>query len=83
MPVKTSQKFKILIERDEDGYFVGTVPALPGCVTQAKTLPELTTRVREATKLCLEVAKTNVDYRRKIKRFAYEPTFIGFDVVSV
>lgn len=65
MPVKTSQKFKILIERDEDGYFVATVTALPGCVTQAKTLPELTERVREAIKLCLEVAKTNVIYLGK------------------
>lgn len=83
MPVKTFQKFKILIERDEDGYFVATVPALPGCVTQAKTLPELTERVREAIKLCLEVARTNASYRRKVKTFAYEPTFIGVDVVAV
>lgn len=83
MPVKTFQKFKILIERDEDGYFVATVPALPGCVTQAKTLSELNERVREAIKLCLEVAKINIDYRRRIKRFAYEPSFIGLDVVTV
>lgn len=83
MPVKTSQKFKILIERDEDGYFVATVPALPGCVTQAKTLPELDERAREAIKLCLDVAKTDAGYRRRMKRFAYEPSFIGLDVVSV
>ena len=83
MPIKTSRKFKILIERDEDGFFVGTVPALPGCVTHAKTLPELTARVREAIKLCLEVARTNPGYRKKIRMFAYEPTFIGSDMVTV
>jgi len=34
-------QFKVVIERDEDGYFVASVPALPGCHTQAKALPEL------------------------------------------
>ena len=29
--------FKVLIERDEDGYYVATVPALPGCISQGRT----------------------------------------------
>ncbi|MDO8569874.1 MAG: type II toxin-antitoxin system HicB family antitoxin [bacterium] len=76
-------KFKVLIERDEDGYFVASVPALPGCHTQAKTIPELMERVREAIKLCLFVAKTDPQYRKKIKLFAYEPSFVGMEMVSV
>jgi len=79
----TSNKFKVLIERDEDGFFVASVPALPGCYTQAKTLPELTLRVRDAIRLCLSVAKDSASYRHKIKRFAYEPMFVGLEVVSV
>lgn len=47
--------FTILIEKDEDGIYVGSVPALRGCYTQAKTVEELIPRIREAIELCLEV----------------------------
>lgn len=49
-----SREFNVVIERDEDGYFVASVPALPGCHTQARTLDELMDRVREAIAVCLE-----------------------------
>ncbi len=48
-------EFSVVIERDEDGYFVGSVPALPGCHTQARSLDELMDRVREAIALYLEI----------------------------
>jgi predicted RNase H-like HicB family nuclease len=44
----------VLIEQDEDGYYVATVPALKSCYTQAKTLEELYPRIREVIELCLE-----------------------------
>ena len=47
--------FNVIIEQDEDGYFVATVPELRGCHTQAKTLDSLMKRVRESIELCLEV----------------------------
>jgi len=47
-------KFAVVVERDEDGYYVASVPELPGCHTQAKTLDELMKRVREAIELYLE-----------------------------
>jgi len=50
-----SLKFSVLVERDEDGYFVASVPELPGCHTQARTLDELTSRVKEAIELYLEI----------------------------
>ena len=53
------REFKVIIEQDEDGYFVASVPALPGCHTQAKSIPKLRKRVREAISLCLDVAKTD------------------------
>jgi predicted RNase H-like HicB family nuclease len=48
-------EFSVIIERDEDGYFVATVPELRGCHTQAKSLDKLMQRIREAIQLCLEV----------------------------
>ena len=48
-------EFDVVVERDEDGYYVASVPALRGCHTQAKSLDELMVRVREAIELCLEV----------------------------
>jgi len=43
----------VLIEKDEDGYYVATVPALKSCYTQAKTLEELYPRIKEVVVLCL------------------------------
>lgn len=48
-------EFSVIIEKDEDGYYVASVPALRGCHTQAKSLDELMKRIREAIELCLEV----------------------------
>ncbi|RUR87049.1 type II toxin-antitoxin system HicB family antitoxin [Chlorogloeopsis fritschii PCC 9212] len=50
-----SKEFNVIIERDSEGYFVASVPSLPGCHTQAKSLDELMERIREAIELCLEV----------------------------
>jgi predicted RNase H-like HicB family nuclease len=50
------RQFDVVIERDEDGYYVASVPQLPGCHTQARSLDEVTERIREAIQLCLEVA---------------------------
>jgi len=47
-------KFSVLIERDEDGYLVGTVPSLKNCYTQAKSMEELMPRMREVIELCLQ-----------------------------
>ena len=43
----------VLIERDEDGFYVATVPALRSCYTQARSLATLRKRVLEVVKLCL------------------------------
>jgi predicted RNase H-like HicB family nuclease len=50
-----SREFSVVIERDEEGYYVASVPALPGCHTQARSLDELMNRIREAIAVCLEV----------------------------
>ena len=50
-----TKRFSVIIERDHEGYYVASVPALRGCHTQAKSLDELVSRITEAIELCLEV----------------------------
>jgi predicted RNase H-like HicB family nuclease len=50
-----TKEFGVVIERDEDGFFVASVPALRGCHTQAKSLDVLMRRIREAIELCVQV----------------------------
>lgn len=59
------RQFDVIIERDEDGYYVASVPQIPGCHTQARSLDEVTQRIREAIELCLEVEgapKQNLEF---------------------
>jgi len=46
--------FNVVIERDEEGYYVASVPELRGCHTQARSLDTLMERIREAIDLCIE-----------------------------
>jgi predicted RNase H-like HicB family nuclease len=65
--------FDVVIEKDGAGYLVASVPALPGCHTQAKSLDKLQDRIREAIELCLE------EFGSKV-----EPSeFIGIQRVAV
>ena len=56
-----NREFNVIIEKDEDGYFVASVPSLRGCHTQAKSLDVLMKRIREAIELCLEVEAERVN----------------------
>ena len=68
-----ARQFDVVIERDEEGMYVASVPQLPGCHTDASSLDELMVEIREAIELCLEVE-------------GQEPSnleFIGFQRVTV
>ncbi len=57
--------FDVVVEKDEEGFYVASVPALPGCHTQARSLDELDRRIREAIELCLEaegVPESNLEF---------------------
>lgn len=41
-------KYRVLIDQDEDGFFVAEVPALPGCISQGATRDEALANIREA-----------------------------------
>ncbi len=49
-----AKAFDVSIERDEEGYYVASVPSLRGCHTQGKSLDEVVDRIREAIQLCLD-----------------------------
>ncbi|MSR85313.1 type II toxin-antitoxin system HicB family antitoxin [Candidatus Uhrbacteria bacterium] len=83
MKIARVQHYKVLIEKGEDGFYIGRVPTLPGCVTQAKTHELLIERIKEAIQLCLEVARGDRHYRRKRELMAYKPSFIGIEEVAV
>lgn len=69
----SKREFSVIVERDEEGYYVASVPELPGCHTQARSLDKLIDRVREAIELCLEIES---DVRAKTE-------FIGVQRVAV
>ena len=54
MKMQRPRNFTVVIEQDDEGYLVASVPDLPGCHTQARSLDDLLKRVREAISLCLE-----------------------------
>lgn len=62
-----------IIEKDEDGIFVASVPELPGCHTQAKTLDELEKRIKEAIELYLEANNFQT----------YESKFVGIQQLEI
>jgi predicted RNase H-like HicB family nuclease len=53
-----TKQFNVVVERDAEGFLVASVPGLPGCHTQARTLDQLMERIREAIELYLEVEES-------------------------
>ena len=71
------KEFNIVIEQDEDGYYIGSVPELPGCHTQAKSLDELNKRIIEAIELYLEVDKDRIN--KTIKFIGFQKFEVSFE----
>jgi len=65
--------FTVLIEQDEDGWYVAKVPDIQGCATQGKTVQEALDRVKEAIQVCIEA-----------EEYTPEPLkFIGLQQVEI
>ena len=67
-----NQEFYVIIERDEDGYYVGEAPQLRACYSQGRTIDELMANIKEAIELCLEESHDEP-----------LPEFIGFQRVVI
>ena len=48
------KEFYVVIEKDEDGLYVGEVPKLKACYSRGETIDELMTNIREVIEMCLE-----------------------------
>jgi predicted RNase H-like HicB family nuclease len=57
-------KLHVVIEKDESGYFVTEVPALPGCFSQGKTREEALTNIKEAIEGWFEVMESKQSFDR-------------------
>lgn len=68
-------QFNVIFEQDEDNYFVASVPSIPGCYTQGKTLEIAKKRITEVIKLSLD---ENPDYSQ-----ATSSGFIGIENVTI
>ena len=67
--------FTAYVEKDEEtGLYIGIVPGIPGAHTQAATLDELRTNLKEVLELCLE------DYKGNGKNL---PKFVGLQQIEV
>ncbi|MFH1890500.1 MAG: type II toxin-antitoxin system HicB family antitoxin [Candidatus Kuenenbacteria bacterium] len=75
------QYFKVVIERDQDGVFIASVPALHGCRTQAKTYEKVMARIREAIELYLEVLKEK--RQLKIVLAEKQPSFFAVEDLAL
>jgi predicted RNase H-like HicB family nuclease len=64
-----TMKLHVIIDKDEAGYYVAEVPALPGCLSQGKTYDEAITNIKEAIEGWLEVMESRqaVDPSRLIE----------------
>lgn len=73
------REFTVIVERDEDGYYVGTVAELKGCHTQAKSLDKLMERIKEAALLCLEAEGKTAEGELQfvgVQRIAVRPSYL-------
>lgn len=80
MKLSKDLQFKVLIEQDENGIYVVSVPELPGCYTQGKTLEQARRRIKEAIELVLE---TDEDLRKEKLQSSKSPQFFGIEEVTI
>ena len=70
-------EFKIILEKDEDGWFVATCPSLPGCISQGRTEQEAKKNMKEAIRLHIRsLASDGIPLikSKKVKEVALEVT---------
>ena len=80
LPLSNDMKrtFHVIIQKDEDGGYVGIVQELEGCYSQGETLDELMKNIKDAIELCLEVKA-----KRKEKINEDNIKFVGVQQIEV
>lgn len=74
-------KFQVLIQRDEDGKYIVSCPAIKGCHSQGDTYEEALENIKEAMELCVEhLAEKS---KAEVKELQYYPRFIATEEISL
>jgi predicted RNase H-like HicB family nuclease len=74
---KKELRLPVLVEKDEDDFYVVECPILPGCYSQGKTLDEALKNIHDVIELCLEETKT----KELVK--TYKPKEFSFHTIAV
>jgi len=60
-------KLEVILQKDEDGYYVASCPAIKGCHSQGRTKREVLANIREAILGCLEVLNGQTKRRARTR----------------
>lgn len=74
---KKSHLFPVIVEKDEDGFYVVECPVFKGCYTQGKTIDEALKNIREVIELCLKEEES-----RELLR-SYKPQEFSLHTVTI
>lgn len=74
-------KFQVLIQRDEDGRYIASCPAIKGCHSQGDTYEEAIENITEAMELCIEHLEEK--NKQELKELKYYPRFIATEEISL
>jgi predicted RNase H-like HicB family nuclease len=74
--MKRAKQLPILIEKDEDGFYVVECPVFSGCYSQGKTMDEALEHIKEVIALCLEEKENQKAFRD------FHPQELSFHTLS-
>jgi predicted RNase H-like HicB family nuclease len=74
--MKNNYQLPIIVEKDEDGFYVVECPLFSGCYTQGKTIDEALKNIREVIELCLK-EKENLQMLKE-----FHPQEISFHTLT-
>lgn len=70
---KQKGQYYIIYEKDEEGGYIASAPAIPGCVVYGKTIKEAYMNACSAIKECLEVIR---EFRKDFPKETIKPEVI-------
>ncbi len=73
---KRNLELPLLVEKDEDGFYVVECPVLSGCYTQGKSLDEALKNIKEVIELCAQEKESQKVLRN------YHPQSFSFHTIT-
>lgn len=72
-----NRQFPIIIEKDEDGFYVAECPLFQGCYSQGKTMDECLKNIRKVIRLCLEEKSAQIILK------SYQPRELSLHTINL